>query len=156
MLKSHYSSNNFLNLFQNKMNRICQILSYFFQKPIDLEIIRLHYPYNNTRILVNLIGYMINKKRVQYLIRKIIKNSRFDDYNRKIVIYNKNKIERTRYLTEKMRKSIVNKDINSYDIYKKNKIKILKKNIINTNYNNNINVINNKIKNLNEIMTIKK
>jgi hypothetical protein len=99
---------------------------------------------------------MINKKRVQYLIRKIIKNSRFDDYNRKIVIYNKNKIERTRYLTEKMKKNIINKDNNNYDIYKKNKIKILKKSKISTNYNNNINGINNKIKNLNEIITIKK
>jgi hypothetical protein len=57
-----------------------------------------------------------------------------------------------------MKKNIINKDNNNYDIYKKNKIKILKKNKISTNYNNNnnINGINNKIKNLNEIITIKK
>jgi hypothetical protein len=163
LLKLNYSSNNLLNIFKNKMNRICQILSYFFQKPVDLEIIRLHYPYDNTRILVNLIGYMINKKRVQYLIRKTIRNSRFDDHSRRMKKYNITNILLTRSLTDKL-KNINNKSINYNMFINKNKIIQNSKSYhIKTNKvtNNNINnkyKINNLIRviNFNKINTINK
>lgn len=78
---------NLIYLYPNKFKKICAILSRFFKKPVELDLIRLHYPYNDSNILVNLIGIMINKIKVRIIIRKLF---------RKAIIKNPNKISRNK------------------------------------------------------------
>nr|QBS47755.1 hypothetical protein [Pleurotus pulmonarius] len=73
-----------INLYPNKFKKICLILSRFFKKPVELDLIRLHYPYNDSNILVNLLGIMINKIKIRIIIRKLF---------RKAIIKNPNKLE---------------------------------------------------------------
>ena len=73
-----------INLYPNKFKKICLILSRFFKKPLELDLIRLHYPYNDSTILVNLLGIMINKIKIRIIIRKLF---------RKAIIKNPNKLE---------------------------------------------------------------
>nr|YP_009463019.1 ribosomal protein S3 [Pleurotus citrinopileatus]AUW35262.1 ribosomal protein S3 [Pleurotus citrinopileatus] len=72
-----------INLYPNKFKKICLILSRFFKKPVELDLIRLHYPYNDSNILVNLLGIMINRVKIRIIIRKLF---------RKAIIKNPNKL----------------------------------------------------------------
>ena len=72
-----------INLYPNKFKKICLILSRFFKKPVELDLIRLHYPYNDSNILVNLLGIMINKVKIRIIVRKLF---------RKAIIKNPNKL----------------------------------------------------------------
>lgn len=42
---------------------------------MELNLIRLHYPYLDSNILVNLLGIMINKIKLRILIRKLFENT---------------------------------------------------------------------------------
>jgi len=66
-----------------RIKKLCELLSNLFQKPVELDLIRLHYPYNDSNILVNLLGIMINKIKLRIIIRKLFE---------KAVIKNLNKI----------------------------------------------------------------
>lgn len=59
----------------NKLKSICNILTRFFKKPIELELVRLYYPYYNSNILVNLFGIFINKIRLRRIVKKFIGKS---------------------------------------------------------------------------------
>lgn len=66
-------------VFSNKLKFLCLILNKIFKKPVELDLIRTHYPYNDSNILVNLLGIMINKIKLRIIIRRffekaIIKN----------------------------------------------------------------------------------
>nr|YP_009517226.1 ribosomal protein S3 [Myochromella boudieri]AYE93130.1 ribosomal protein S3 [Myochromella boudieri] len=66
-------------VFSNKLKILCLILNKIFKKPVELDLIRTHYPYNDSNILVNLLGIMINKIKLRIIIRRffekaIIKN----------------------------------------------------------------------------------
>jgi hypothetical protein len=65
------------NVFKQKFIIICNILSNKFNKPVELHLTRLHQPYSNSNILVNLLAMNLknkkNKSRV--LIKKIFKKS---------------------------------------------------------------------------------
>jgi hypothetical protein len=50
-------------VFQNKFKLICAILSKKFNKPVELQLIRLHHPYHDSNILVNLLSLNIKNKR---------------------------------------------------------------------------------------------
>jgi hypothetical protein len=50
-------------VFQNKFKLICAILSNKFNKPVELQLIRLHHPYHDSNILVNLLSLNIKNKR---------------------------------------------------------------------------------------------
>jgi hypothetical protein len=76
---------NLTKFYPDKFRKLCDILSHLFKKPVELDLIRLHYPYNDSNILVNLLGIMINKIKVRIIIRKLF---------RKAVIKNLNKITR--------------------------------------------------------------
>ena len=76
-----------INLYPEKFNIICSVLSKIFNKNIELDLIRVHYPYNESNILVNLFAIMINKIKFRRITRKLF---------RKIVIKNINKIFRNR------------------------------------------------------------
>nr|WRO39390.1 ribosomal protein S3 [Floccularia luteovirens] len=59
------------NNFPNKFNILLFILSKFFKKPVELELIRLHHPYYDSNILVNLLGLIVKKKNINITIRKL-------------------------------------------------------------------------------------
>lgn len=69
------SNYNLTKNFSNKFNILCNILSNLFKKPVELNLIRLHYPYLDSNILVNLLGIMINKIKLRILIRKLFENT---------------------------------------------------------------------------------
>lgn len=61
-------------VYQNKFKLICAILSNKFNKPVELQLIRLHHPYHDSNILVNLLSLNIKnrkKARVAVLTKKI-------------------------------------------------------------------------------------
>lgn len=83
-------SNSFLIKNSNKLNKICHILSLYFKKPVELELVRLHYPYFNNNILVNLLGLIINRIKVRFIMKKLFK---------KAIIKNPTKLNRKNRLT---------------------------------------------------------
>jgi len=85
-IKLRKLSNITLNkLYPEKFKILCEILNIIFKKHVELNLIRLHYPYNDSNILVNLLGIMINKIKVRIILRKLF---------RKAVIKNLKKITR--------------------------------------------------------------
>jgi len=54
---------NLTKVFQNKFKLILKILSLKFNKPVELQLIRLHHPYHDSNILVNLLSLNIKNKR---------------------------------------------------------------------------------------------
>lgn len=69
------SNNALTKVFSNKLEILCKILSNLFKKPVELNLIRLHYPYFDSNILVNLLGIMINKVKLRIIIRKLFANT---------------------------------------------------------------------------------
>jgi len=84
-------------VFSNKFNILTLILSKLFKKPVELDLTRLHYAYNDSNILVNLLGIMINKIKLRIIIRRLFE---------KAVIKNLNKLPIQRSNSAKL----VNKD----------------------------------------------
>ena len=60
-------------VFQHKFKLICDILSKKFNKPVELQLTRLHQPYHDSNILVNLLSlnFKNKKKRARVAINKI-------------------------------------------------------------------------------------
>lgn len=54
---------NLTKVYQKKFKLICAILSKIFNKPVELQLIRLHHPYHDSNILVNLLSLNIKNKR---------------------------------------------------------------------------------------------
>jgi hypothetical protein len=54
---------------------LCAFLSKLFNKPVELKLIRLHYPSKDANILVNLMGTLINKIKLNRIIRKVFAGS---------------------------------------------------------------------------------
>jgi hypothetical protein len=75
----------------NKLKFICNILTRFFKKTVELELIRLYYPYYNSKILVNLFSIYINKIKLRKIVKKFIhkavktKSSKFVRINKKML-----------------------------------------------------------------------
>jgi len=65
--------NSLNKVYQNKFKIICNILSKFFNKPVELQLTRLHHPYLDSNILVNLLAINLKKKKSNLLINKIFK-----------------------------------------------------------------------------------
>src|ERR1700733_7403077 len=62
-------------VFKLKFKKLCDILSHLFKKPVQLDLIRLHYPYNDSNILVNLLGIMINKIKLRLILRRVFEKA---------------------------------------------------------------------------------
>lgn len=70
-----------ISILTKKINRIklyiiSKILRKFFKKSVELEIVRLHYPYHNTNIFVNLLGKMVNKINLRRILRRFFNNAK--------------------------------------------------------------------------------
>lgn len=79
-----------LKLFKNSLNKvyeykfkiICNILSKKFNRPVELQLTRLHQPYQDSNILVNLITMNLKfKKKSAILLQKIYKKRFIKDLN---------------------------------------------------------------------------
>ncbi len=73
---------NITQIFPNKFKKLCEILSNLFKKPVELDLIRLHYPYNDSNILANFLAILINRIKLRIIIKKlfgnaILKNKKF-------------------------------------------------------------------------------
>ena len=86
------TKSSFLN-FKNskKLQIICNILTRFLRKPIELELVRLYYPYYNSNILVNFIGMYINKIKLRKIVRKFIRKA-VNNQSTKIIKFNNNSL----------------------------------------------------------------
>jgi hypothetical protein len=79
--KSRLKAAKILNLFSlNKVypeefEILCGRLNKVFNKPVELNLIRLHYPSKDTNILVNFMGLIINKVKLARLFKKLFAGS---------------------------------------------------------------------------------
>lgn len=82
----HYSENNyninklknnsiFLKIYNQKLKILAQLLSKIFNKPVQLELIRLHYPFYDPNIIVNLLSYFSENLKIRRLLGKIYKSA---------------------------------------------------------------------------------
>ena len=91
-IRFYYSKNKFIKsklladipltryeLSKKKLNILCLILSKFFNKPVELNLVRVHYPYNDSNILVNLLGLVINKVKLLKVVQRLFNNAIFKD-----------------------------------------------------------------------------
>jgi len=81
---------NLFRVFSLKFKLICEILNNKFNKPIELQLIRLHKPYQDSNILVNLLSLNIKNKKFRTNVeiaklfqKRVVKN--VDDYLNKSV-----------------------------------------------------------------------
>lgn len=65
----------FLSVNNEKLNIICNILSNYFKKPVELELIQLKYPYYNSNIFVNFLGYIINDIKSRKIFSKLFRKA---------------------------------------------------------------------------------
>lgn len=69
------AQSNLTKVYPNKFKLICSILSKFFKKPVELDLIRLHQPYYDSNILVNFLALIINKNNISACIHKLFDNN---------------------------------------------------------------------------------
>lgn len=62
-------------VFANKFKILSSIISKLFKKPVEFDLIRLHYPYNDSNILVNLLGVMVNKIKLRVIVRRLFEKA---------------------------------------------------------------------------------
>lgn len=69
-------------VFSNKFKILTIILSKLFKKPVEFDLTRLHYCYNDSNILVNLLGIMINKIKLRIIIRRLFEKAVIKNLNK--------------------------------------------------------------------------
>lgn len=69
------AQSNLTKVYPNKFKLICSILSKFFKKPVELDLIRLHQPYYDSNILVNFLALIINKNNISACIHKLFEKN---------------------------------------------------------------------------------
>jgi hypothetical protein len=62
-----------IKMFPKKFENICRVLSKFLNKKIELNLIRLHYPYKDSHILANYLQLVINRIKFVLITRKIFR-----------------------------------------------------------------------------------
>lgn len=62
-------------VFPEQLELLCGRLNKIFNKPVELNLTRLHYPYEDTNILVNLIGIIINKVHLTRIFDNLFNGS---------------------------------------------------------------------------------
>jgi len=63
-------NNSFVKLNKLKLNKLYQNLSNVFKKPVELDLVRLYYPYFDSNIFVNLLSKLINKIQVRIIMKQ--------------------------------------------------------------------------------------
>jgi hypothetical protein len=73
--KNKNKNKTFIKINRIKLNIICKILSHIFNKPVELELVRLYYPYFDSNIFVNLLAILINKIQVRKIMKIFFKKA---------------------------------------------------------------------------------
>ena len=81
----------FLILHSYKLEQLVKLLSQLFNKSIELEIIRIYSPQNESNILANLIGILSNFIKFRNIHMKLFKVSKTKNF-KKLVRFSNNKI----------------------------------------------------------------
>jgi hypothetical protein len=66
---------NLIKIYPIKFEILCEVLNSIFNKPVELDLIRLHYPYNDSNILVRLLAVMINKIKLRRITRRLFRKT---------------------------------------------------------------------------------
>jgi len=78
---SHLHSK-FLIFYCNKLEKLVNLLSKLFQKSVELELIRIYSPQNESNILANLIGILSNFIKFRLIHMKLFKVSKTKNLNK--------------------------------------------------------------------------
>ena len=70
---SSYNNLKFLSTNHKQLQFLCINLSKYLKKPVELELIRLYYPYNDSQILANSIGQL--SKNIRNRFRTLVDNT---------------------------------------------------------------------------------
>ena len=85
-LKNKYYNSNlnskFLIFHYNKLEKLVNLLSKLFNKSVELELIRIYSPQNESNILANLIGILSNFIKFRYIHMKLFKVSKIKNINK--------------------------------------------------------------------------
>jgi hypothetical protein len=76
-------------IYPNKFKNLCDIISKLFNRSVEFNLIRLHYPYNDSNILANFLGIMIKRKKVRIIMKKLYRRAIIKNINK---ISNNNQI----------------------------------------------------------------
>ena len=68
-----YNNLKFLSKNHKQLQILCSNLSKYLKKPVELELIRLYYPYNDSQILANTIGRL--SKNIRNRFRSLVDNT---------------------------------------------------------------------------------
>jgi len=63
----------FLSLKKENLEELCELLSNLLFKPVQLEIVRLHYPFYDPNILTNILDKLTDYIKLRYVYNKIFK-----------------------------------------------------------------------------------
>ena len=81
---------NLFRIFSLKFKLICEILNNKFKKPVELQLIRIHQPYQDSNILVNLLSLNIKNKKfktnvkIEKLFQKRVVKNVYDYQNKSV------------------------------------------------------------------------
>jgi hypothetical protein len=75
LFKKNKNNERFIIINKNKLNILCKILSKIFNKPVELDLVRLYYPYFDSYILTNIFNKVVNKLKVRNIIQKFLKKA---------------------------------------------------------------------------------
>ena len=141
-LRKKYNNSNlhskFLILYNKKLEKLVNLLSKLFKKSVELELIRIYSPQNDSNILANLIGILSNFIKFRYIHMKLFKVSKTKNLKKGFSNrFNSNKIPSFlsgiylklagRVLTQKLQRRVKSK------IVQKGSLARTKARIINTN-----------------------
>src|SRR6266850_2099900 len=66
----------------NKLEKLVTLLSKIFKKSVELELIRIYSPQNESNILANLVGILSNFIKFRYIHMKLFKVSKIKNFNK--------------------------------------------------------------------------
>jgi Mitochondrial ribosomal protein (VAR1) len=66
---------NIKDIYPKRFDLLCNMLSNLFNKSIELSLIRLHYPYNDSNILASLLGAMIKKIKFRIMVKRLFRKA---------------------------------------------------------------------------------
>jgi len=81
-LNKYYSNNKLLNINNEKLQFLSLNLRKIYQKPVELELDRLHYPYYDSNILSNMIGLISNIVKLRFIIKKLFSIAKIKKTNK--------------------------------------------------------------------------
>lgn len=81
-LNKFYSDNKLLNINNDKLQSLCLNLNKIYKKPVELELDRLHYPYYDSNILSNMIGFISNIVKLRFIIKKLFSIAKIKKSNK--------------------------------------------------------------------------